>query len=185
MYDVTAFISKHPGGAGIIQVNAGQPCLEFEDIHSPHVHRLLKKYYIGELVEGEEGEEEEMGQKEAEGAEAAAALAPPTVGEEKGGEALPWPFLDPQAFHPCPLIEKEKVTHDTRRFRFGCVCGCVGAEKPEAHALLTSEIHTSNIHTTQPRPPQPAPGPAPRQPRLPTGGHRGRDGAAPLHPDER
>lgn len=124
VYDVTAFVAKHPGGAGIIQVNAGRPCLEFEDIHSTHAHRLLKKYYVGELVEGEEEEgavaaEEEV--KEPVGVEAGAGLAPPTAGEEKGGEAPPSPFLDPQAFQPSPLIEKETVTHDTRRFRFGCV----------------------------------------------------------------
>lgn len=122
VYDVTAFVAKHPGGAGIIQVNAGRPCLEFEDIHSTHAHRLLKKYYVGELVEGEEEEgaaaaEEEV--NEGVGVEAGAGLAPPT--------ALPRPFLDPQAFQPCPLIEKETVTHDTRRFRFGWVCGDEGS----------------------------------------------------------
>lgn len=103
---------------GILTINAGQPCLEFEDIHSTHAHKLLKKYYVGELVE----EEEEKGAA-AVGVEQQP-LQPTLAREEKGGEAAELPsFLDPHAFKPCPLIEKETVTHDTCRFRFGCVGG--------------------------------------------------------------
>ena len=53
MYDVTNYLGDHPGGMGILLDYAGQDANEvFEDYgHSMGAREMLKKYYIGDLLE--------------------------------------------------------------------------------------------------------------------------------------
>ena len=57
VYDVTAFLNDHPGGAGIIVPNAGTDATEaFEDIgHTNYAVSLLDKYAVGQLQGTDEG----------------------------------------------------------------------------------------------------------------------------------
>jgi cytochrome b involved in lipid metabolism len=50
VYNVSAFLSEHPGGPEIILDQAGKDATEdFEDTgHSPAARETLKKYYVGE-----------------------------------------------------------------------------------------------------------------------------------------
>ena len=136
VFNVTTFLNDHPGGAGIITINGGAVCQEFDDIHSEHAHKMLHEYHMGELVEGvgeEEGaavgaaaaatkEETKVEPGAATGGEekiAAGAAAAAEYGKEgAGGAAGIKAFLDPRAFKACPLIQKESISHDTKRFRF-------------------------------------------------------------------
>ena len=53
VYDVTAFVPKHPGGA-LIYVKAGGDCSQLFDSYHPHsASRVLDKYIIGALAPGE------------------------------------------------------------------------------------------------------------------------------------
>ena len=48
VYDCTAFLKQHPGGADSIVINAGTDCTEdFTDIHSDRAWKMLKDYAIG------------------------------------------------------------------------------------------------------------------------------------------
>ena len=62
VYDVTAFLAEHPGGAEIIKDNAGLDSTEqFLDVgHSKDAWEMLKDYEIG-TVEGEETEDKKTG----------------------------------------------------------------------------------------------------------------------------
>ncbi|KAL3860123.1 hypothetical protein ACJMK2_010288 [Sinanodonta woodiana] len=52
IYDVTEFLSKHPGGPDIILENAGRDAtVPFKDKgHSMDAIRLIDQYYIGDLT---------------------------------------------------------------------------------------------------------------------------------------
>lgn len=52
VYDVTNFVSEHPGGEEVILDNAGKDMTdEFDNIgHSSKAQELLSSYKIGELV---------------------------------------------------------------------------------------------------------------------------------------
>lgn len=53
VYDCTAFLKDHPGGADSILINAGDDCTEeFDAIHSSKAKALLEDFRIGELVLG-------------------------------------------------------------------------------------------------------------------------------------
>ncbi|KAI9490378.1 cytochrome b5-like heme/steroid binding domain-containing protein [Zychaea mexicana] len=53
VYDITAFLSEHPGGEEVLLDEGGRDATEsFEDIgHSDDARELLKKYLVGELDE--------------------------------------------------------------------------------------------------------------------------------------
>ncbi|KAL4713552.1 hypothetical protein ACJJTC_006140 [Scirpophaga incertulas] len=55
VYDVTKFLTEHPGGEEVLLEKAGQDATEpFEDVsHSSDARSLMKKYKIGELVEAD------------------------------------------------------------------------------------------------------------------------------------
>lgn len=70
VYDVTKYLSLHPGGVEAIMINAGSDCSdEFHSFHSTWAARMLEKHYIGDLdiesVEPETVEEvtDEQGRK--------------------------------------------------------------------------------------------------------------------------
>ncbi|KAJ1701527.1 hypothetical protein LUZ63_001306 [Rhynchospora breviuscula] len=51
VYDCTAFLKDHPGGADSILINAGTDCTEeFDSIHSDKAKAMLDTYRIGELI---------------------------------------------------------------------------------------------------------------------------------------
>lgn len=112
VYDCTPFLKEHPGGAESITMNAGTDCTEeFDAIHSRKAKAMLADYLIGELA--------------SEAAIAAAAVAAATVVVPPPA-AAPAPVsgtelvaLDPKKRLPFPLIRKDVLSPDVRRFRFG------------------------------------------------------------------
>ena len=58
-YDVTKFVPKHPGG-NMIHVNAGGECTAlFESYHPLKARKVLEKFYVGDVLDDEDGEKEE------------------------------------------------------------------------------------------------------------------------------
>merc|ERR1712130_139170 len=55
VYDVTKFLPEHPGGEEVLTTEAGKDATEpFEDVgHSDDARELIKKFYIGDLVDME------------------------------------------------------------------------------------------------------------------------------------
>ncbi|XP_075977078.1 cytochrome b5-like [Anticarsia gemmatalis] len=55
VYDVTSYLSEHPGGEDPLLDAAGQDATRaFEDVgHSDDARSILKKYKIGSLIPGE------------------------------------------------------------------------------------------------------------------------------------
>lgn len=53
VYNVQDFLSEHPGGGEIVEEHKGKDATsEFLDIgHSDYAEDLLKKYYVGDLVD--------------------------------------------------------------------------------------------------------------------------------------
>ena len=49
VYDVTEFISDHPGSSNAILKHAGKDCSVDFDFHSYSTQKLWKKYYIGKI----------------------------------------------------------------------------------------------------------------------------------------
>mmetsp|Transcript_26554 Transcript_26554/g.43481 ORF Transcript_26554/g.43481 Transcript_26554/m.43481 type:complete len:124 (+) Transcript_26554:218-589(+) len=53
VYNVTEFLSVHPGGAGVILAQAGEDATdEFVSSHPPTTFTLLAKWYIGDVEGG-------------------------------------------------------------------------------------------------------------------------------------
>tara|TARA_B110000967_G_C18388041_1_gene318587 strand:+ start:98 stop:352 length:255 start_codon:yes stop_codon:yes gene_type:complete len=50
VYDVSAFISKHPGGKFVIKSNAGKEVTKHFDYHSKRSQIIWEKYLIGEIT---------------------------------------------------------------------------------------------------------------------------------------
>ncbi|CAM9210211.1 unnamed protein product [Discosporangium mesarthrocarpum] len=95
VYDVTDFLDDHPGGAESITLTAGQDSTdEFNALHSQKARDMLKDYYVGEL-------------------DASEGVTKKVVDDE----ALV--ALNPRKKIAVPLIEKESLSHNSRRFRFG------------------------------------------------------------------
>lgn len=55
MYDVTKFVSEHPGGDEVLVTEAARDATEpFEDVgHSEDAYEILKTLYIGDLADPE------------------------------------------------------------------------------------------------------------------------------------
>ncbi|XP_060248000.1 cytochrome b5 type B isoform X2 [Meriones unguiculatus] len=51
VYNITRFLSEHPGGEEVLLEQAGADATEsFEDVgHSPDAREMLKQYYIGDV----------------------------------------------------------------------------------------------------------------------------------------
>jgi nitrate reductase (NAD(P)H) len=105
VYDGTAFLDAHPGGADSILIVGGQDATaDFDAIHSAKAKAMLDEYLVGDLVEGGEEEEEEAADATRDGAAAAA--------------AVPAVFLDPRRKLPLPLQSKTVLSPNTRLLRF-------------------------------------------------------------------
>ena len=122
VYDATKYLDSHPGGRSSITIASGSDATDdFEALHSSKAWKLIEEYYIGTIGEGMQG-----GGAEAE--PAADAAAAPTGGAPPNGaaaaeEAPPVveaaKALDPKKWVTFPLIEREDINHNTRRYRFG------------------------------------------------------------------
>jgi cytochrome b involved in lipid metabolism len=54
VYDVSKFIKHHPGGVDQIMYGVGRDVTQiFESYHSFSTHRVLEKFYVGELITNE------------------------------------------------------------------------------------------------------------------------------------
>lgn len=101
VYDSTPFLEDHPGGASSILITAGTDCTEdFEALHSSKAWKMLDKYEIGALGDTP--------------TTTAAPARTVTMAPIKGPVAL-----DPKVWIDMPLIEREEINANTRRFRFG------------------------------------------------------------------
>ena len=113
VFDGTRFLEAHPGGAESILISAGMDATEdFDAIHSAKAKSMLEDYLVGELVEGD-GEAEEEGEKN--GAAAGAAGAADAAAD---GRNSPPVALDPRQKRAFPLVLKERLSENTRLFRF-------------------------------------------------------------------
>lgn len=106
VYDCTPFLDDHPGGADSILINGGTDSTEeFDAIHSAKAQAMLEEYYIGDLVTSKDDLDD----------------VPPsdTVKEEikqvlsASGRPV---ALIPRERIPFPLIEREVLSHDVRRY---------------------------------------------------------------------
>jgi len=96
VYDATPYLEEHPGGASSILIAAGTDATEdFEALHSEKAWKLLEKYRIGTLQ--------------------GAAPAPAVAAKPPKKPVA----LDKSAWVEMPLIEREEINDNTRRFRFG------------------------------------------------------------------
>ncbi|CAM9533725.1 unnamed protein product [Scytosiphon promiscuus] len=94
VYDVTDFLEDHPGGGESITISAGQDSSEeFNALHSDKARSMLEDYYIGDLDNS--------------------VAKPAKVVDEEELIAL-----NTRQKLAVPLIEKEVLSHDSRRFRF-------------------------------------------------------------------
>jgi len=118
VYDGTPFLKDHPGGADSILLVAGTDATEdFDAIHSQKAKDMLKDYYIGELAD-------ETAAKTTTGAStppAADSMSPRSASRAnsaafKDDVAV---ALNPKKKIEFPLIEKEYITHNVLRLRFG------------------------------------------------------------------
>ena len=121
VYDATAFLEAHPGGASSILITAGTDCSDdFAALHSEKAWKQLEDYFIG-FVAGTAAAAAAppIGAPPAVAATAtatsAAVLGSMPVAAEPAGPVA----LDPKKWMSFPLIEREDINHNTRRYRFG------------------------------------------------------------------
>ncbi|OAY70130.1 Nitrate reductase (NADH) 1 [Ananas comosus] len=112
VYDCTAFLKDHPGGADSILINAGTDCTEeFDSIHSDKAKKLLDTYRIGELVTTGYTSDASV-----HGASNFSHLA--TIREATATRAPAVALSNPREKVQCTLVLKTVVSHDVRLFRF-------------------------------------------------------------------
>ncbi|KAK4181894.1 hypothetical protein QBC36DRAFT_316816 [Triangularia setosa] len=100
VYDGTAFLEGHPGGAASITNAAAQDISdEFLAIHSENAKAMMPQYHIGTLD-----------------STSLSLLSSPTPAS---GTSSPRPsFLHPKQWLPATLVSKKKVSSDTKIFSF-------------------------------------------------------------------
>ncbi|THU66226.1 hypothetical protein C4D60_Mb05t11910 [Musa balbisiana] len=108
VYDCTAFVKDHPGGADSILINAGCDCTEeFDAIHSDKAKALLDTYRIGELIPSGYVSDTSL-----HGSGNFSHLA--SIIEISRSPAL----KNPSERVQCKLVAKKTISHDVRLFRF-------------------------------------------------------------------
>lgn len=115
VYDCTAFVKEHPGGADSIMINAGTDCTEeFDAIHSDKAKAILETYRVGELITTGYTSDTSM-----HGASNFLNLA--TIKEVSSSTVAALSMqvaLVPREKVPCKLVSKISISHDVRVFRF-------------------------------------------------------------------
>jgi nitrate reductase (NAD(P)H) len=112
VYDCTAYLQDHPGGADSILINAGTDCTEeFDAIHSDKAKSLLDAYRIGELVTTSTGYNSVhcASSRLSHLDPIPAAVKPPAPAVA---------LTDPRQKVPCRLMDKKEISRDVRLFRF-------------------------------------------------------------------
>ncbi|KAF4440830.1 Nitrate reductase [Fusarium acutatum] len=95
VYDISTFLSEHPGGDAILLDAAGTDVTEdFFDLHSDEAEKLLPAYHIGRLSPSTE---------------------PSNMTPHKPQEADA-PFLQRDSWKKVVLYGKQRLSHDTRLF---------------------------------------------------------------------
>ncbi|URE21769.1 hypothetical protein MUK42_05559 [Musa troglodytarum] len=108
VYDCTAFVKDHPGGADSILINASCDCTEeFDAIHSDKAKALLDTYRIGELIPSGY-----VSDTSVHGGSELSHLA--TIREISRPPAL----VNPREKMQCKLVSKKNISHDVRLFKF-------------------------------------------------------------------
>ena len=128
VYDGTPFLKDHPGGADSILLVAGTDATEdFDAIHSQKAKDMLKEYYIGELAD-ETAAKASTKTTGASTPPAADSMSPRSASransafkdDDSEGAVVGSPVaLNPKKKIEFPLIEKEYITHNVLRLRFG------------------------------------------------------------------
>lgn len=109
VYDTTAFLKDHPGGADSILINAGTDCTEeFDAIHSEKAKTMLDTYRIGELIT--------TGYTSDTSVHGASNLTHLATIREARAPAIA--LSNPREKIQCKLVSKTEVSHDVRLFRF-------------------------------------------------------------------
>ncbi|CAL5021197.1 unnamed protein product [Urochloa decumbens] len=111
VYDCTAYLNDHPGGADSILINAGTDCTdEFDAIHSDKAKALLLAYRIGDLLltSGTAGDDILDDRNPIQ--DAVTVRAPPA--------APPVALSNPREKVRCRLISRTELTRDARLLRF-------------------------------------------------------------------
>ncbi|CAM0885067.1 unnamed protein product [Alopecurus aequalis] len=109
VYDCTAFLKDHPGGADSILINAGTDCTEeFDAIHSHKAKELLDTYRVGELITTGAGYNSDNS------VHGGSLLAP--IREADATKAIA--LSSPREKICCRLLDKKELSHDVRLFRF-------------------------------------------------------------------
>ena len=121
VYDATKYLDSHPGGRSSITIASGSDTTDdFEALHSSKAWKLLEDYYIGTIGEAQPGAADAAADAAPTGA-APTGAAPP-VAAAAAAEGVPAEAakaLDPKKWVSFPLIEREDINHNTRRYRFG------------------------------------------------------------------
>jgi nitrate reductase (NAD(P)H) len=117
VYDCTAYLEDHPGGADSILINAGTDCTEeFDAIHSDKATALLDAYRIGDLVTDDASSVhsasglphlDPIRETSADDVTASLSTALPVVA-----------LADPREKVPCRLVERKELSRDVRLLRF-------------------------------------------------------------------
>lgn len=118
VYDCTAFLRDHPGGADSILINAGTDCTEeFDAIHSDKAKKLLEDYRIGELITSGYGSDSSASSpnNSVHGSSRALHLLAPIIEVGPIGRSV---ALVPGKKIPCTLVSKTSISHDVRKLRF-------------------------------------------------------------------
>lgn len=111
VYDATAFLKDHPGGADSILINAGTDCSEeFDAIHSEKAKAMLDTYRIGELIT--------TGYTSDSSVHGASNLTHLATICEATTRAPVVALSNPREKIQCKLVSKTEVSHDVRLLRF-------------------------------------------------------------------
>eukprot|EP00741_Cyanophora_paradoxa_P003997 tig00000743_g3883.t1 len=139
VYDVTGFVKDHPGGEAITVNAGGESTEDFEAIHKPETKASLADWYIGD-VDGDFVPNSRCVSPPSwiRAAGAAPAAAAAAAAEASGGPPV---TLDPRHKVAVRLLERENLTRNTRRLRFGLPSGEHVLGLPVGqHVLLSAEV---------------------------------------------
>jgi nitrate reductase (NAD(P)H) len=123
VYDGTAYLKDHPGGAASIIMNAGSDATDdFTAIHSEKAKRLLEQFYIGDLV-SEPAPGASKPPKPVHVSNSSASLMidefpRQTVAKLQQNQGKLLVALNPKKWIEFELLSKIEVSHDTRLFTF-------------------------------------------------------------------
>ncbi|KAG0198985.1 hypothetical protein BGX33_011949 [Mortierella sp. NVP41] len=125
VYDCSAFLDEHPGGAGSILSGAGTDVSKvFKEIHSIMSHEIFGNYLLGEVDDNCKGLNSTQ-----------------RLSDDCGRS-----FLTPQ-WQPIRLVKKENISHDTRIFRFALSDSSIKFGLPTGkHVFLRGKANDGKVY---------------------------------------